>query len=356
MRCNDAVNDIGPRSFLITEDLKTGYWQVLVHKASREKTAFFVRDGKKHWNRMLMGARNAHSFFVAMILEMKKEWTEDYQNKGVQLIRNVIHMYLTLTPPEFLHKVKEMSEANPEAEFLKGDPTSVAIVDDILWASNTVLSLLAFFAMSLLTFQHYSVSFNLQKCRFLPTRTEFVGFDMLTNGNSPAKSKYVAIGQLMRPVLFSDLLMFIGLLGLYSKWLVLYEIRISRWRGYLRKRPIVKNEKEEEEKLLTSLWKDQDKQLFHALKQKILEGPILKRPDYDRRFYDWSQAGMGGALCQPECEEDEEQVMLREIEGGKCELDKTISGLRLRAIETIARACKGSKTHEHSSKGEPRTG
>jgi hypothetical protein len=27
-RCNDAVNDIGPRSFLTTGDLKTGYWQV----------------------------------------------------------------------------------------------------------------------------------------------------------------------------------------------------------------------------------------------------------------------------------------------------------------------------------------
>jgi hypothetical protein len=65
---------------------------------------------------------------------------------------------------------------------------------------------------------------------------------------------------------------------------------------------------------------------------------------------------MGGALCQLECEEEEEQVMLMEIEEGKCELDKTISGIRLRAIETIARACKGSETHEHSSKGEPRTG
>jgi hypothetical protein len=157
-RCDDAVNDIGPRSFVITGDLKTGYWQVLVNKASREKTAFFVHNGKKHWNHMPMGARNAHAFFVAMILEMKKEWMEDYQNKGVQLIRNVIHVYLTLTltPPEFLHKVKEMSEANPEAEFLKGDSTLVAIVNDILWASNKVLLLLAFFAMSMLTFQHYS--------------------------------------------------------------------------------------------------------------------------------------------------------------------------------------------------------
>jgi hypothetical protein len=44
------------------------------------------------------------------------------------------------------------------------------------------------------------------------------------------------------------------------------------------------------------------------------------------------------------------------MEGGKCELDKIMSGLRLRLIKTIARACKGSEKYEHSSKGEPRAG
>jgi hypothetical protein len=65
---------------------------------------------------------------------------------------------------------------------------------------------------------------------------------------------------------------------------------------------------------------------------------------------------MGGALCQPDYNKEEELAMLREIKGGKCELDKTISGARLRVIETIARAFKGSEKHEHSSKGEPRAG
>jgi hypothetical protein len=96
-----------------------------------------------------------------------------------------------------------------------------------------------------------------------------------------------------------------------------------------------------------------------SLKQEILDGPVLKRPDYKRRFYvktDWSQDGMGGALWQPDCNEEEEKAMKREMEGGKCELDKIMSGLRLRLIKTIARACKGSEKHEHSSKGEPRAG
>jgi hypothetical protein len=196
-----------------------------------------------------------------MILEMKKEWTEKYKETGAKVIEQIISMYRTLTQPEFVEKVKELSEANPDVEFLKGDPTLLAILDDILWASTTILSLLAFFSASLQVFQHYSVSFNLKKCRFLPTRAEFVGLDVLINGNTPAKSKYDVIGTLARPVLFSDLLMFIGLLGFYSKWLVLYEIRISPWRGYLKQRPIVKDDKEAEEKLLTSLWQPSNEHL-----------------------------------------------------------------------------------------------
>jgi hypothetical protein len=105
-RCDDAANNIGPRKWLLTGDFKAGYWQVLVHKLSREKTAVFVPEGKKHWNRMPMGARNAHAFFVAMILEMKKEWTEKYEERGAKIIEQIISMYHTLTQPEFVEKVK----------------------------------------------------------------------------------------------------------------------------------------------------------------------------------------------------------------------------------------------------------
>jgi hypothetical protein len=206
--------------------------------------------------------------------------------------------------------VRDTISANPDIEFQKGNPMSVAIVDDILWASRLVISLLAFFAVSLQVFQHYVVSFNLNKFRFFPTRAE---------GNTPAKSKYDAIGSLERPVLFSDVIMFIRMLGFYSKCLVLYKIRIVPWRKYMKQRPIMQNDKEAEAKILTSLWKSSDDQLFNTLKSEILEGPILKWPDYNRRFYvktDWSQNGMGGALCQPDCNEEEELAMLREIKGG----------------------------------------
>jgi hypothetical protein len=192
-------------------------------------------------------------------------------------------MFKNLTPAEFINRARDIISANPESEFQKGSPMSVAIVDDILWASRSVISLLAFFTVSLQVFQPYAVSFNLKKFRFFPTRAEFVGFDLLAEGNTPAKSKYDAVGSLERPVLFSNLIMFIGILRFYSKWLVLYAIRIvPRGRKYMKQRPIMQNDKEAEAKLLTSLWKSSDDQLFSTLKSESLEGPILKRPDYNR--------------------------------------------------------------------------
>jgi hypothetical protein len=64
-RCNDAVEGIGDAEFFLTMDYDAGYWQVAMDQASKEKTAFFTPEGKKHFNVMPMGATNAHPAFVA---------------------------------------------------------------------------------------------------------------------------------------------------------------------------------------------------------------------------------------------------------------------------------------------------
>ncbi len=46
-RCDDAARDIGPSKFTITMDLYWGYWQVLMTRQGKGKTAFFIPNGKK---------------------------------------------------------------------------------------------------------------------------------------------------------------------------------------------------------------------------------------------------------------------------------------------------------------------
>ena len=69
---------VGDAQYYITADLDAGYWQVEMNPASREKSAFFLAAGKKHFNSMPMGVMNAHAFFVAMLSKMEIKWNKLY--------------------------------------------------------------------------------------------------------------------------------------------------------------------------------------------------------------------------------------------------------------------------------------
>jgi hypothetical protein len=149
------------------------------------------------------------------------------------------------------------------------------------------------------------------------------------------------------------------LAGFYQQWLPLYEQRIGPWRDYQKHKPMAGSEKTEEAQIFRDLWKPKDTALLEELKQELLDGPVLKRPDWNRRFYlktDWSKDAMAGAILQPKCSEAAEEEILKEVETGICNFDKTISGLRLRPIAFISGRCKGKGQDYHSSVGEVATG
>ena len=54
--------------------MDSGYKQVVAEEDSREILALFVPEGKRQWKVMPMGALNAASTFVAMIMHIKMEW------------------------------------------------------------------------------------------------------------------------------------------------------------------------------------------------------------------------------------------------------------------------------------------
>jgi hypothetical protein len=73
-RCNEAAERVGDAKCCITADLDAGCWQVKMNQASKEKTAFFIPNGKKHFNLIPMGATKAHAAFVAMASKMEIKW------------------------------------------------------------------------------------------------------------------------------------------------------------------------------------------------------------------------------------------------------------------------------------------
>ena len=111
---------------------------------------------------------------------------------------------------------------------------------------------------------------------------------------------------------------------------------------------------------MTSIWTQECEALLSQLKEEILAGPVLARPDTKRRFYlktDWSKDGMGPAvLLQADDSEGAREAEASEADGGKCLFDRTIEGLRLRPIAFISRRTQTAvEKSSHSYVGEAAT-
>jgi hypothetical protein len=329
---------------------------------------------------MPMGAKNAHPAFVAMVTSFEDKWDQLYthqrESNRATATENKEQEKKTKEAKNGREgKPKEEKKNKEEKLGLVDDwkrqyeekskytnrpkPGSAVIVDDIILFAKTAAVLLTYFKCVIEILQHYRVTVKLRKTRFFPKRAEFVGVDIMTEGNTPAESKYEAIEKLTKPNLFSDLRMLTGLLGFYRAWIALFEVRVKPWREHSKKAPTPGTaDKTEEAKILKELWNKSDDELLTKLKKDILDGPVMKRPDPNRRYYlktDWSADAQGAVLLQAGCSKEEEDAMMREVAGGKCEFDKTVNGLRLRPISFISMRRRDTSSR-HSFVGEASTG
>ncbi len=144
-RCDDETQRIGRAEVCITSDLDAGYWQIPIHKKSREKTGFYVPDGKRHWLHLPMGIKNAATFFVCTMLQLRKEWHEAFgedmeQSKlGREALQYVSELYKKLAPGEYDWEKADMAI---DRLIRDDDPGTALIVDDLLtFAVHTVVLL-----------------------------------------------------------------------------------------------------------------------------------------------------------------------------------------------------------------------
>ncbi len=228
-RCDDAILKMESRKFNATTDLNCGYWQMSMDQASEEKTAYFISEGKKHFKRMPMGIRNAAPAFTQMIIVLEKNWKASYFSDMPKYITIVIDIIRKICKGEVysgsdglesrvITELTAISESfSLKREMKVGDPGSACIIDDVIAFSHSVISLLAYLLAMFEVFQHHAVTVKLRKTRFLPIQAEFVGYDLLAEGNAPSVSKFGPIKALAAPKLFSDLRMIIGLLGFYQQ-------------------------------------------------------------------------------------------------------------------------------------------
>ena len=335
-RCDDAARDIGPSKYFITMDFESGFWQVLLHPQSRDKTTFFVPGGQKRWTVMPMGCLNAHGTFCCLVDTMKRHWNADATASG---IRDDIEVTLKGQRPW------------TDAE---------VIVDDVMLHSVNKDALIKYFEIVLGTLQHYQVTVKLKKCRFFPNSAEFVGMDVEADGNRPANSKMQALIDLRStiPQGLEDLRKLIGFIGFYQDWIANYELRITPWRQHVK--TLRAREAEGKEATLHNIWTEDDTEMMKTLIDELVARPVLARPNYTRRFYlktDWCRLGMAAVLLQADPTDTEAtKAEQAEQNGGPCVFDKSTHKLRLRPLAFASRRCTEQEGIYHSFTGEAATG
>ena len=85
-----------------------------------------------------------------------------------------------------------------------------------------------------MVFKKYRVIFKLSKCEFLSDCVEYVGHDLLRDGNSPASSKFDLTNNWKLPPTGQILFTFVGLISVYNNFLPYHEVRIKPLRHLLR--------------------------------------------------------------------------------------------------------------------------
>ena len=342
-RCDDSIYMLGNGSvliFLITLDARQGYHQVGVKVSDQDKLAFFGPDDYKYcYTVMPFGPTNAPTFYTAMMRNFKQEW---------DLL--------------FIERVRELKQVAGKMIVVSSDGTilvdgqqiisgSRSIIDDImLWCCHEELVIL-YFECVCMVFQKYRVSFKLSKCEFLSDRVEYVGHDVLKDGNTPARSKFDLIRDWKLPTTGQSLFSFIGLICFYHKFVPYLEIRLKPLRALLRKfyrKPIPQ-----------VAWTPERIELFENMKLCITSSPITIRYDPNMPVFlktDWSSCGMGWILMQPAQDKmSKDAVNLLETKG-ECLFDMSPNGARLKPIAFGSRSCTAVESKLHSFTGEAACG
>jgi hypothetical protein len=137
-----------------------------------------------------------------------------------------------------------------------------------------------------------------KKCEFALTSIVYLGHKILPNGIMAHWAKVVTILEMPNPINVHTLKSFIGLCNYYKIYVQNFSTIAHPFYALLKKD-------------VAWTWNEEAKETFNTLKEKLLEFPILRRPDFSKVFIlhtDWSAFGIIVILGQLD-EEGKEYVI-----------------------------------------------
>ena len=223
------------------------------------------------------------------------------------------------------------------------DTNTNIIVDDILsWAFSEAAALL-YMECQLRVCQSQNLSLSLKKSHIFPERFEFVGIDVCANGNRPAMSKHQLLDHWPTPIIIRDIAKFVGFMQFYSRFIPMFEVRITPLRELLR---------EEYTMTIGAKWSKEAEAAWDDMRHAVLKDPCLRCFDHRKLLVLFLAEGMGYVACQPADDEASLSAMHRCLQGGTFDFMTKDSTAQLHPVAFGCRRTRGNEKRLHSHLGE----
>jgi hypothetical protein len=221
-------------------DLRWGYHQVKIAEEDCCKTAFCGPDGLYEWVVMPFGLKNAPAFFQRIM------------DSTLRTCRDFAQCY----------------------------------IDDIIVHSQSFEDHLIHLRRTFSEIREKGVKLHPKKMKLAMPSVSYLGHEIVPNGTATDEAKVEAIKLMPLPRDDTELWAFLGSANYYRRFIRDFS-RIAAPLNRLLQDDVAWD------------WNEACETAFEALKQKLLEAPILRRPDYKRPFElhtDWSSVGLGAVL------------------------------------------------------------
>ena len=239
----DQVGEQKPQYFS-TLDLRQGYFQLALSKKSQRLTGFLWQNHSFVFTRVPQGLNSAGYFFCKVMYKVLEK----------QLASKKLALYMD----DALIMTKDLQE---HYEIL----------------SSTLKSL-----------SDAGLKLNAAKSSFVQTEAEFLGFRITPQGYSLSNKHTTALKSYPVPKTQKELRTWIGLVCFFRSFLANRPKLLA---------PLIKLTRKD----CKFVWSTECQNSFDRINEILTSQPVLRYPDFTRRFYlfcDASSIGLGAALCQ----------------------------------------------------------
>lgn len=252
---SEVLANLGKNQFFTIADLKSGFHQIPLKESDIEKTAFSVNNGKYEFTRLPFGLKNAPSIFQRTLDDILREH-----------IGQRCYVY----------------------------------IDDIVIFGKSEAEHFENIEKVFKTLETANMKIQLDKCEFLQSQIEFLGFIISKEGIKTNPKKIQAIVDLPIPKTLKELRSFLGMSGYYRRFIKDYAKLAKPLTSLLRGEDgrVSKNISKNKTIQITQ----EATEAFQKIKNSLTSKEVLLiYPDFDKEFElttDASNYAIGAVLSQ----------------------------------------------------------